>query len=105
MLGASGNRRRYCRWKRTARRIPLVKSSVGTRVLGSVKAAQSRGESGLFVDGAVWEEEDEELCCSGSLLSLFDTELHGGHRMTSHVPAVAGIVVVGLGLGVVGGQW
>lgn len=62
-------------------------------VLGSVKAAQSRGELGLFVDGAVWEGEDEELCCSCFLLSLFDSELHGGHRMTTHVPAVAGISV------------
>lgn len=83
MLGASGKRRRYRRWKRTASRIPLVNSRVGTRVLSSVKAAQSRSEPELFVDGAVSEDEDEELCSTSSFLSLFDSDLHGGHRMTS----------------------
>lgn len=73
----------------------LVNSSVGMSVLGSVKAAQSRSELVLFVDGAGWEDEDAELRCSGSLSSLVDLELHGGHRMTTHAPAVAEVAVKG----------
>lgn len=88
ILGASGILRRYERWNRIVRRIPLVRMRVGTRVLSSVKAFQSRME--LF-----------ELVC---LSSLVDSELHGSLRITTHATMMAGVgrakvggVVVGVG--------
>lgn len=62
--------------------MPLVRRRVGTRVLASVNAPQSRMELGLFA------AEGQELgvwFCS----SLVDSELHGGHRITTHATYLA----------------
>lgn len=86
ILGASGILRRYERWNRIVRRIPLVRMRVGTRVLSSVNAFQSKME--LF-----------ELVCFSSLV---DSELHGSLRITTHATMMAGVgrVKVGVVVGV-----
>lgn len=75
------------------RRILLVKRTVGTMVLSSRKAAQSRYELGsLFVVDA--EREKKELD-SLSWSSLLDSELHGGHRIAAHALALVGFRMEG----------
>lgn len=91
MLGASGTRRRYRLCMRTASNIPLVRRTVGTSVLGSMKADQSRALLGW---GAELEESEPinelaRLVFSCCVSSLCDLELHGGHRISTHAPAVA----------------
>jgi hypothetical protein len=70
---------------RTEIRIPLVRRRVGTRVLGSRKARQSRTELGLFA-------EELQIDCFSSLV---DSELHGGHLITAHAPAVLQVCEIG----------
>jgi hypothetical protein len=71
---------------RTEIRIPLVKRRVGTRVLGSRKARQSRTGLGLFV------AEELQIDCFSSLV---DSELHGGHLITAHAPAFLQVCEIG----------
>ena len=84
MLGASGNRRRKRRWNRMATRMPLVKTRDEISVRGSVKAFQSRMAL-LLSEGCVGSDFCNELkkLLSCELLSVFDSELHGDHRMTT----------------------
>lgn len=62
-------------------------------VLDSVKAVQSKGEPALFVadvgsdDALEMLEILETMLSRSGLLSLLDSELHGGHRMSAHRPA------------------
>lgn len=89
MLGASGTRRRYRLCMRMANRIPLVRRIVGTRVLGSMKAVQSRGLFGWDAELELELEpinELKRLLFSCSVSSLCDLELHGGHRISDHAP-------------------
>jgi hypothetical protein len=65
---------------RTEIRIPLVRRRVGTRVLGSRKARQSRTE----LESLLLLEDELQIVCFSS---LFDSELHGGHLITAHAPA------------------
>lgn len=66
-------------------RIPLVRTRVGRIVLASVNAVQSRMELGLF---AAEETQELGVCfCS----SLVDSELHGGHRITTHATYVTSL--------------
>lgn len=54
-------------------------------VLTSVNAVQSKMELGLFAA----EESQEPGVCFWS--SLVDSELHGGHRITTHATQVASL--------------
>lgn len=54
-------------------------------VLGSMKSVQSNKELGVRGVGVGWEDGLSEVVFCWS--SLLDLELHGGHRISAHIPA------------------